>query len=80
MSCKWRLPCIHLLIPVSFTFPHSVFASSYEKKSQAMSQTNECGDYWLPVNVICSNINSQDQGDENNVAIATSPTLGPPFP
>jgi hypothetical protein len=44
-----------------------------------MSQTNECGDYWLLVNVICSNINFQDQGDENNVAIATSPTPGPPF-
>ena len=50
-----------------------------------MSQTNECSNYWFPVNVICSNINSQVQGDENNVVIATtSPApdknYGPPFP
>jgi hypothetical protein len=74
-----------LLVSVSFTFSHSVFAGSYEKKSQAMSQTNECSNYWFPVNVICSNINSQVQGDENNVVIATtSPApdknYGPPFP
>jgi hypothetical protein len=74
-----------LLVPTSFTFPHSVFAGSYEKKSQAMSQTNECGNYWFPVNVICSNLNSQVQGNENNVVIATtSPApdknYEPPFP
>jgi hypothetical protein len=48
----------------------SVFAGGYEK-SQVISQTNECGNYWFPVNIICSNLNSQIQGDENNVAIAT---------
>jgi hypothetical protein len=73
-----------LLIAVSFMFPHLVFAGSYEKKSQVISQTNECGNYWFPVNVICSNINPQTQGDENNVAIATTPNSdisnGPPFP
>lgn len=26
--------------------------------------------YWFPVNMICSNLNSQAQGDENDVAMA----------
>lgn len=59
------------------------FADSY-KKSQAISQTNECGNYWFPINVVCSNINSQNQGDENNVAVTaeaeSSKNFGPPFP
>ncbi len=45
------------------------FASSYEK-SQTVSQTNDCGNYWFPLNVLCSNVGSQAQGDENSVAIA----------
>ncbi len=50
-----------------------------------LSQTNECGNYWFPVNIICSNLNSQIQGDENNVAIATpapeaDTNYGAPFP
>jgi hypothetical protein len=62
----------------------SVFAGGYEK-SQVISQTNECGNYWFPVNIICSNLNSQIQGDENNVAIATPSSepdtnYGTPFP
>jgi hypothetical protein len=44
-----------------------VFATSYEK-SQAITQTNECGNYWFPINVICSNFNSQVIGNENSVA------------
>jgi hypothetical protein len=73
-----------LLIAVSFMFPHLVFAGSYEKKSRVISQTNECGNYLFPVNVIFYNINTQTQGDENNVAITTAPksdiSNGPPFP
>ena len=69
-----------LMVTVS---SHPVFAGGYEK-SQVISQTNECGNYWFPVNVICSNINPQTQGDENIVAIATTPksdiSNGPPFP
>ena len=61
-----------------------VFAGGYEK-SQVISQINECGNYWFPVNIICSNLNSQVQGDENNVAIATpapesDTNYGTPFP
>ena len=58
-----------LLVTVSLMSPHPAFADDYEK-SQIISQTNECGNYWFPVNIICSNLNSQAQGEENNVAIA----------
>ena len=61
-----------------------VFAGGYEK-SQVISQINECGNYWFPVNIICSNLNSQIQGDETNVAMATTTpdsdtNYGAPFP
>ena len=70
-----------LVVTVSST---PVFAGGYEK-SQVISQINECGNYWFPVNIICSNLNSQVQGDENNVAIATpapeaDTNYGTPFP
>ena len=83
-----------VLVVISFMSPSLALAGSYEK-SQVESQTNECGNYWFPVNVICSNLNSQVQGDQNNVAITTptTPTTtstvpdtesntisGPPFP
>jgi hypothetical protein len=69
---------------------NQAFAGSYEK-SQAIPQANECSNYWFPVNIICSNLNSQTQGEENNVAIATTPesestdsntntNYGAPFP
>ena len=73
-----------LMVAVSFLPSHSVFAGGYEK-SQVVSQINECGNYWFPVNIICSNLNSQAQDDENNIAMAT-PTpdsdtnYGTPFP
>jgi hypothetical protein len=54
---------------------HIVFASNYEK-SQVISQTNECGNYWFPLNVLCSNVSSQVQGDENSVAVATRQAEG----
>ena len=61
-----------------------VFADGYEQ-NQAISQVNDCGNYWFPLNVFCSKINSQIQGDENNVAIATpapepDTNYGAPFP
>ena len=74
-----------LIVTVSFISSHPVFADSYEK-SQIISQTNECGNYWFPVNIICSNLNSQAQGEENDVAMATTTTpdsdtnYGTPFP
>jgi hypothetical protein len=73
-----------VLVVISFMSPSLALAGSYEK-SQAESQTNECGNYWFPVNVICSNLNSQAEGNENNVAMTTTTpesdaNFGPPFP
>jgi len=48
-----------------------VSATSYEK-SQTITQTNECGNYWFPINVICSNLGSQIQGNENSITVAAA--------
>jgi hypothetical protein len=53
-------------------------AYAYEK-NQAVSQTNACGNGELPLNVGCQNVQSQIQGDENGVALATDqvfPSIG----
>lgn len=63
------------IIAASIVGTHIAFASSYEK-SQTISQTNDCGNYWFPLNVLCSNVGSQAQGDENSVAIAAGQTEG----
>jgi hypothetical protein len=59
------------MVTLSFLPAHPVFAGDYEK-SQVISQINECGNYWFPVNIICSSLNSQAQGEENDVAMATT--------
>jgi hypothetical protein len=46
----------------------SAFAGGYTK-SQAVNQVNECGNGELPLNVLCDNINSQVQGDDNIVGL-----------
>ena len=63
------------IIAASTVGTHIVFASSYEK-SQTVSQTNGCGNYWFLLNVLCSNVGSQAQGDDNSVAIATGQAEG----
>ncbi|MFZ0557487.1 MAG: hypothetical protein WBL68_05670 [Nitrososphaeraceae archaeon] len=63
------------IIAASIVGTHIVFASSYEK-SQTISQTNDCGNYWFPLNVLCSNVGSQVQGDENSVAITAGQAEG----
>ena len=75
---------VALVTTVSFMDTHIAFANLYEK-SQVISQVNECGSYWFPINVVCSNINSQIQGDVNSVAVTaaqeeSSKNFGPPFP
>ena len=62
-----------LIALISVMSTHLALASDYEK-SQIISQVNECGNYWFPINIICSNLNSQTYGEENNVVIATTPT------
>jgi hypothetical protein len=73
---------IILMTTILFTSTRRVFAGDYEK-SQVISQGNGCGNYWFPVNLICSNLNSQVLGDENNVVIATTldsdTNFGAPF-
>jgi hypothetical protein len=44
----------------------SAFADKKKyEKSQAASQTNDCGNGELPLNVFCQNLLSQIQGDGN---------------
>jgi hypothetical protein len=50
----------------------SAFAGKKKyEKSQATAQTNACGNGDMPLNVFCSNTESQIQGDENQVAITS---------
>ncbi|HZD36265.1 MAG TPA: hypothetical protein VE130_13775 [Nitrososphaeraceae archaeon] len=64
---------------------NSVYAAEYEK-SQTIVQTNECGNYWFPLDIICSNLGSQAQGEENSVSVASAQqqeedkSYAPPFP
>jgi hypothetical protein len=46
-----------LMITLSLMSSNSVFAAGYEI-SQIISQMNGWGNYWFPVNIICSNLNS----------------------
>lgn len=79
-----------LLVAISSVGVNNVFADDYEK-SQIIVQTNECGNYWFPLDILCSNLGSQTQGDENSISVASaqeqedenvesSNSYGPPFP
>jgi hypothetical protein len=79
-----------LLVAISSVGVNNVFADDYEK-SQTIVQTNECGNYWFPLDILCSNLGSQTQGDENSISVASaqeqedenvesSNSYGPPFP
>jgi hypothetical protein len=46
------------------------------EKSQAVAQTNDCGNGELPLNVGCQNTASQIQGDENVAALASEQAFG----
>ena len=45
-------------------------------KNQAKSDINDCGNGELPLNVGCQNTDSQIQGDENVVSMASSQVFG----
>jgi hypothetical protein len=76
---------IMAVVVVLLMSTNSVFADSY-KKTQIISQVNECGNYWFPVNIICSNFNSHAQGDKNDAETTDSQSTdsnknyGTPFP
>jgi hypothetical protein len=57
-----------MLVAATALATDSAFADkkrkSYEK-SQAVSQTNECGNGDTPIDVFCQNLASQIQGDNN---------------
>jgi hypothetical protein len=58
---------------------------SIELDLPASKVQNMLEEFWALINIICSNLNSQIQGDENNVAIATpapeaDTNYGAPFP
>jgi hypothetical protein len=61
-----------MLIGATALATDSAFADkkrkSYEK-NQVIIQTNACGNGFLPENVLCDNVASQIQGDENAVAL-----------
>ncbi|HZD35542.1 MAG TPA: hypothetical protein VE130_10085 [Nitrososphaeraceae archaeon] len=77
------------LAAVSYVGINSVYAADYER-SQTIVQTNECGNYWFPLDVLCSNLGSQTNGDENSISVASAQqqeedkssktSYGPPFP
>jgi hypothetical protein len=78
-----------LVVTILLTSVNQASAGGGYDKSQVISQVNECGNYWFPVNIICSNLNSQVDGDQNDVAIAATPdsestdsatNYGTPFP
>jgi hypothetical protein len=60
-----------IAIAVASVPSYMVSATSYEK-SQTITQSNECGNYWFPINVICYNLGSQIQGNENSVTVAAA--------
>jgi hypothetical protein len=56
-------------------------AKKYEK-NQAASGANACGNEELPLNVLCNNMASEIQGDENAVGLSTAQeggSIGQPY-
>jgi hypothetical protein len=63
---------VMLVAATVFATTDNAFAGKKKyEKNQATSQTNACGNGEMPLNVFCSNTESQIQGDENQVAITS---------
>lgn len=63
---------VMLVAATAFATTDSAFAGKKKyEKSQVTSQANACGNGEGPLNVFCSNTESQIQGDENQVAITS---------
>jgi len=60
-TAEWRI----------VTTTHEITSCNYEK-SQTAVQTIECGNYWFPWNVLCSNLGYQTHDDENSVSVASA--------
>jgi len=63
-----------ILIAATAFATDGAFADGKKKygKSQAVTQTNSCGNADMPVNVGCQNTASQIQGDDNAAALASA--------
>jgi uncharacterized membrane protein len=64
-----------MLAATSAVATEDVFAGKKREYSQATSQTNACGNDFMPINVGCQNTDSQIQGDENGVAQTAQQTF-----
>lgn len=70
---------IALIVPASLhssviSSPEEAFALKYDK-TQAASETNECGNGEFPLSVLCQSLGSEIQGNENainNIGLQTS--------
>ena len=61
-----------LIGATAFATADSVLADKKKyEKSQAVPQSNDCGDHKLSMGVLCSNTASQIQGKDNSIADAT---------
>jgi uncharacterized membrane protein len=58
-----------MLIASAATVQEDAFAGKKKKYEQSLSQTNDCGNGLLPLNVYCQNLAAQIQGDGNAMNI-----------
>jgi hypothetical protein len=65
-----------MLVTSAVMAAESVSATKYKGKNQALSQANACGNGKLPLNVLCSNVGSQVQGEDNAVSLAGAQQAG----
>jgi short-subunit dehydrogenase len=66
-----------LVVTVGIGHESNALAKEY-KKTQTVTQVNNCGNYILPSSVTCSNSNSQVQGNQNSLNSIAFSLL--PFP
>ncbi|HET6640078.1 MAG TPA: hypothetical protein VFG77_00555 [Nitrososphaeraceae archaeon] len=63
---------VMLVAATAFATTDSALATKYKSTSQAVAQTNDCGNGELPLNVWCQNTASQIQGEDNEAALSSS--------
>jgi uncharacterized protein YecT (DUF1311 family) len=69
-----------MLVAATALATDSAFADKKKcgyKKTQAVSQVNDCGNGDTPIDVFCQNLASQIQGDDNSAALSGEQGLLP---
>jgi hypothetical protein len=66
-----------IVVTIGIGSDGNALAKEY-KKTQTITQVNNCGNYILPTNVTCSNSNSEVQGNQNSLNTVAFSLL--PFP